>query len=41
MITLTRIVNATETRSDHTKQPGMKRTCARLPGRLVKMSTVA
>jgi hypothetical protein len=41
MITLIRSVNPTESKSDHTKQPGMKPTCARLPGRLVKMNTVA
>lgn len=29
------MVNATERSRDHTKQPGMKRNWARLPGRLV------
>ena len=38
MIRLSRIVNPTESSSDHTKQPGMKRTCARLPDRLVKIN---
>jgi hypothetical protein len=35
---LIRIVNPTESRSDHTKQPGMNRTWARLPDRLVNMN---
>ena len=35
MITLIKIVNPIESSSDVTRQPGMKRTCARLPGRLV------
>ena len=35
MIRLTRTVNTIERISEITRQPGMKRTCARSPGRLV------
>jgi hypothetical protein len=34
MSTLIRTVSPMDNRSDQIKQPGMKRTCARLPGRL-------
>ena len=33
MRTFTRIVSPTEISSDQIKQPGMNRTCIRLPGR--------
>jgi hypothetical protein len=36
MIRLTRMVSPIERTTDITRQPGMKRTCVRLPGRLLK-----
>jgi hypothetical protein len=39
MRTLIKIVSPTDSRSDQIKQPGMKRTCARLPGRLNTVNT--
>src|SRR5688500_14731337 len=39
MSRLTRMVSATERMSDPSRQPGMKRTCVRVPGRLLKTNT--